>query len=282
MSENNLIPEWRKFDDFGDTPIAPALDDSIDMSLPLKVYWMPGCSSCLRTKEFLAKRGVIFQAVNIVEDEAGFAELAKIGVKRIPIAARGRHWADGQVLEDLARIAGVELRHELRLSPAELVARGDRVMAAALDLVGRLPQAEYDAYLPGHTHTNKQLASHIFEIYRIFLEFIEEGRRFEFVAQLRDAPPGTEVPAAMQRFGRGVRERFAAWWQRAGSTADFAAKADVYYGDVNLHHFLERTIWHSAHHTRQLQRLIAGLGGSTEGGLTPSDLDGLPMPEQED
>ena len=41
---------------------------------PLKVYWQPGCSSCLKTKEFLLEHGVAFQSVNVLEDEAGFEE----------------------------------------------------------------------------------------------------------------------------------------------------------------------------------------------------------------
>ena len=281
MSET-LIPNWQTLGgDLANEAVPPPFDDTLDMTQPLKLYWSPGCSSCLRAKEFLAKRGVVYQSVNVIEDQAGFQELARIGVKRIPIAARGKHWADGQVLTDLARIAGVEAAHELRLSPAELIARGDRVLEAVIAMVGRLPQEQYEAYMLGHTHSNRQLASHIIEIYRIFLEYVEDGCRFEFVAQLRDAPPDTKTPADMQRHGQDVRAQFAGWSQRHGATADYTAKADVYYGDVNLHHFLERTIWHSAHHTRQLQRLVADLGLPMAGALTAPDLAGLPLPEKE-
>src|SRR5690606_4512263 len=34
----------------------------------IKVYWAPGCSSCLRTKEFLTKRGIAFESVNVKDD----------------------------------------------------------------------------------------------------------------------------------------------------------------------------------------------------------------------
>ena len=36
---------------------------------PLKVYWQPGCSSCLKTKEFLIENGIEFQSVNVLEDQ---------------------------------------------------------------------------------------------------------------------------------------------------------------------------------------------------------------------
>jgi len=32
---------------------------------PLKVYWQPGCSSCLKTKEFLIANGVEFISVAV-------------------------------------------------------------------------------------------------------------------------------------------------------------------------------------------------------------------------
>ncbi|GIS91400.1 MAG: hypothetical protein CM1200mP20_14410 [Pseudomonadota bacterium] len=37
---------------------------------PLKVYWQPGCSSCLMTKEFLLDNNVEFESINVLEDEA--------------------------------------------------------------------------------------------------------------------------------------------------------------------------------------------------------------------
>jgi len=45
---------------------------------PLKVYWQPGCSSCLKTKEFLIDNGFEFISVNVLEDESGFAELGRM------------------------------------------------------------------------------------------------------------------------------------------------------------------------------------------------------------
>ena len=35
----------------------------------LKVYWQPGCSSCLKTKEFLLANGMEFESINVLEDE---------------------------------------------------------------------------------------------------------------------------------------------------------------------------------------------------------------------
>ena len=43
-----------------------------DKQPPLKVYWQPGCSSCLKTKEFLIDNGIKFDSINVlvsIDDE---------------------------------------------------------------------------------------------------------------------------------------------------------------------------------------------------------------------
>ncbi len=65
---------------------------------PIKAYWQPGCTSCLRMKEFLTRHGVPFVSVNVLEDRAAMAELAELGVRSVPIIRRGTDWANGQVL----------------------------------------------------------------------------------------------------------------------------------------------------------------------------------------
>src|SRR5215471_12862720 len=71
----------------------------------IKAYWQPGCTSCLRMKEFLTKHGVPFVSVNVLEDRDAFAELAMLGIRSVPIVRRGKDWANGQVLRDVARVA---------------------------------------------------------------------------------------------------------------------------------------------------------------------------------
>src|SRR2546430_3221962 len=73
----------------------------------IKAYWQPGCTSCLRMKEFLIKHGVAFVSVNVLEDKDAFAELVALGIRSVPIVRRGQDWANGQVLREVARVAGV-------------------------------------------------------------------------------------------------------------------------------------------------------------------------------
>jgi glutaredoxin len=35
------------------------------MNPELKVYWRPGCSSCVKVKEYLAREGVAFESIDV-------------------------------------------------------------------------------------------------------------------------------------------------------------------------------------------------------------------------
>src|ERR1700676_14276 len=146
----------------------------------LKVYWQPGCSSCLRTKEFLTEHGVPFVSINVLADRQGFDDLARIGVRRVPIVRRGDDWVDGQILKDLARIAGIRWNAPALGSPAELVAQANTIFACAQRLLATIPEDQLDTLLPDRPRSYRQLAAHIFQIVEVFLDLLEHGRRVEF------------------------------------------------------------------------------------------------------
>ena len=41
----------------------------------IRVYWMTGCSSCLRTKEFLTRHGAPFISRNVLEDDGAYDDV---------------------------------------------------------------------------------------------------------------------------------------------------------------------------------------------------------------
>ena len=65
-----------------------------------------------------------------------------------------------------------------------------------------------------------------------------------------------------------------------GSQPTSARKADVYYGDVTVHEFLERTTWHSGQHVRQLVMVLDMLGIEPDRPIGQETFAGLPMPEK--
>src|SRR5437899_490285 len=58
----------------------------------VKVFWQPGCTSCLRTKEFLTKSGVEYESINVHGNPAGMEQLRKLGARSVPVVARLQAW----------------------------------------------------------------------------------------------------------------------------------------------------------------------------------------------
>jgi arsenate reductase-like glutaredoxin family protein len=50
----------------------------------IRVFWQPGCTSCLRTKEFLTKNGVDYESINVHGNAAAMQELNKLARAACP------------------------------------------------------------------------------------------------------------------------------------------------------------------------------------------------------
>jgi glutaredoxin len=246
----------------------------------IKAYWQPGCTSCLRMKEFLLKHGVPFVSVNVLEDQQAFAELAALGIRSVPIVRRGADWANGQVLRDVARVAGIAWGGAQVLPPTELAARLVTIQSAAQRLFAQIPDDKMDRMPPHRPRSYAQLAYHIFNIADAFLEHEVQGLPLEEGAYGRIPPPQMSTKAQILAYGQDVLARFQAWWDGPGRTADLARKARVYYGDVTVHEFLERTAWHSGQHVRQLMMVLDRLGIAPDQPVGTEVFTGLPMPEK--
>jgi len=115
-----------------------------NLALPLKVYWQPGCSSCLKTKEFLLDHGIPFESVNVLEDDEAFTELQALGVRMVPIAARGTTWANGAVFRDVAEVAGFEYEGHTMLTPEEMKDKVLMILDAAGRYLAQIPDDQLD------------------------------------------------------------------------------------------------------------------------------------------
>lgn len=247
----------------------------------LTVYWQPGCSSCLNVKEFLTRQGVAFTSVNVLEDAAGLESLRALGARQVPVVARGGTWVDGQVLDRVADLAGISLQRHRSLTPRELVARLDRILALTRDYAAVIPEQDLETRLPHRPRTYGGLACHVFEIAEAYLDLVEHGTRVEYAVYDHPVPPGLRQRSELLAFGEGIRTRLQDWWRHRGEQLDFSGPADVYFGEITLHQFLERTTWHAGQHLRQLERvLVEKLGIQPDEPLCAGDFEGLPMPER--
>ena len=251
-----------------------------NLALPLKVYWQPGCSSCLKTKEFLLDNGIPFESVNVLEDEQGFQDLQALGVRLVPIAARGPVWANGAVFRDVAKVAGFEYGGHEMLTPEQIKDKVLMVLDAAGRYLAQIPDDKLDVILPGRPRSYRQLVYHVFDIPKVFLDRVEHDAPYTYEALKSILPDEMATKDDLLAYGRGNRERFAAWWDRDGAATDFKQPGKVYYGEVTLHEVLERTGWHSGQHTRQIILMLREkLGIEPGGALEDADFTGLPLPK---
>jgi glutaredoxin len=104
----------------------------------LRVYWRPGCSSCVKVKEFLSQLGVEYESVNVSAQPEAMDELRALGVRTVPVVTRGRDYVFAQALEDVSRFVGREVRIE-RLPEEVLIRKWLDVLEAAQRHVMQIP-----------------------------------------------------------------------------------------------------------------------------------------------
>ena len=246
----------------------------------VRVYWQPGCSSCLKTKEFLLDHGVPFVSKNVLDDPEAFRELEALGVRLVPIVAKGKNWANGAVFRDVARVAGFDYRAHRMLAAEAMVAKILTINEAAQRYLAQIPEGVLDTLLPGRPRSYRQLVYHVFNIPDVFLDHVEDDRPYTYEALKSILPEGMATKADLAAYGAQVHDRFAAWWERDGRTTDFRQPGNVYYGEVTLHEVLERTGWHSGQHSRQIALMLREkLGIEPDRPLADADFEGLPRPK---
>jgi glutaredoxin len=237
------------------------------------VYWQPGCTSCLKLREFLKRHGVAFDSVNVREDARAADALLMLGARSIPVLARGDHFIHGQDLDEVARFLGVtEARR--RLASGELAARLIVLLDAACEFGRQLGGELLEASLPGRPERHgADLVFHIAMIVEGLLA-AAMGERLEY-AFFEARPEGSD------RLPDALRHKLIAVSARLKSLQLEPANRPLstYYGDRSFLSVLERTTWHVAQHVRQLEALIIADGRTPVRPLGPMDLDGLPVPE---
>jgi glutaredoxin len=246
------------------------------MGSKLTVYWQPGCTSCLRIREFLRERRIEFESINVREDPRALARLTELGVRTVPVVARGSAFVLGQDLDDVARFVGVAVERD-RLPVEVLAARIPRLLDCAAAITRRIPDAALGTPLPGRKRTYLDLAYHVPQIVVALLDAASGGclsyehfnrKPPERLTTAEDAASGTER----------VARAFGQWW--SANAGALPPTVDTYYGVQAFAAALERTTWHVAQHVRQLEFVLHTLGRATQEALLPAELlEGLPLPK---
>jgi glutaredoxin/uncharacterized damage-inducible protein DinB len=244
----------------------------------LKVYWRPGCSSCVKVKEFLAQLGVPYESIDVAARPEAMEELRALGVKTVPVVARGRDYVFAQALEDVSRFVGKQVEIT-RMSPEELIRKWLHVLRAAQRHILQLPAARlHERAVESRDRSIRDLAYHVYQVPDAFMQALENG--VEDLTAVYNAPPPANVVGVreIQKYAADVTARLEAWW-RGLRDKSCGQTVKTYYGVRPLHELLERCTWHSAQHARQIIAVLERLGIEPDGRLTAADYAGLPMPK---
>lgn len=246
---------------------------------PLKVYWRPGCSSCVRVKEFLEQLNVEYESINVSARPEAMEELRELGVRSVPVVARGREYVFAQELADVSRFIGRKVHFE-RLSAPALMDKWLNVLAAGQRCIAQLPAARLDERaIEGRDRSIRDLAYHVYQIPDAFLRAVIDGHPDLAALYNAPAPAGVQTAADVCAYGSRISKRLADWWSTQADKSCGGA-LDTYYGEQPLHHVLERCAWHSAQHVRQIVAVLERFGIAPERPPTAEDYAGLPMPER--
>ncbi len=230
----------------------------------------------MKLKEFLSVRAIEFESINVLEDAAGLDELRRLGARSVPVLSRGDDYVFAQNIGHVVKFLGLNEATGPVLSPAELMARLDRFLDAAVRFVPQMPDEKLTVEVPNRPRTYRVLGHHIFRIPETFLE-VAHGATLAYESLTAPPPAAMQHSADIAAYGADVRQRLASWW---------AAKPDksgrdvvqTYYGPQTLHEYLERTTWHSGQHVRQWMMLLGMAGITPDRPLGDADFAGLPMP----
>jgi glutaredoxin/uncharacterized damage-inducible protein DinB len=248
------------------------------MTPELKVYWRPGCSSCVKVKEYLTQQGVAFQSIDVSARPEAMKDLLAFGVKTVPVVARGGEFVFAQALEDVSRFIGRKFSSR-RLPPEELVNKWLAVLRAAQRHVQQIPASRLaERAVHSRDRSIRDLAYHVYQVPDAFLQAVENGLE-DLTTTYNAAPPASVKNVQdIAAYGSRVTQRIERWWSQL---PDKSCRQTVktYYGARPLHELLERCTWHSAQHARQIASVLERLQVKPDGPLTAKDYAGLPMPQ---
>ena len=217
--------------------------------------------------------------MNVLEDAGGMARLRALGARSVPVVARGGRYVFAQIIKDVVDFLGLHEPTAPALSAPALMDRYPAILAAGIRHVRQMPDERLADELPNRPRSWRVLMHHVFQIPTAFLDF-EEGRApFTYENLVAPPPDDLATSAGLAAFGEGVQDRFAAWAARVRNE-DFARAAATYFGATTRHELLERTVWHTAQHVRQLASLLAQAGIEPDAPLGAADLAGLPLTDR--
>ena len=207
------------------------------------------------------------------------AELRELGARSVPVVARDGRFVFAQVIKDVVDFLELPDDTAPELPPEALAARLDGILDTAVRLTRQMPDGRLEDLLPNRPRSWRVLMHHVYQIPVAYLDMEEHGRTLTYEALTEPPPDGMRTSAAVAEHGETVRARFAAWWSRTAGE-DFSGRVPTYFGGTTRHEMLERTVWHTAQHVRQVASLLEQAGVAPDRPLAAEDIRGLPLTDR--
>jgi hypothetical protein len=214
----------------------------------------------------------------VLEDPTGLDELRRLGARSVPVLSRGDDYVFAQNIGHVVKFLGLNEATGPVLTPAQLIARLDLFLDAAIRMIPQMPDDKLATEVPNRPRSYRVLGHHIFRIAETFLE-VADGATLEYGRLTALPPDAMQTTTAIVAYGSDVRQRLVAWW---AAKSDKSARETVqtYYGPQLLHEYLERSTWHVGQHVRQWNMLLGMAGIAADRPPGPADFADLPMPSQ--
>lgn len=206
-------------------------------------------------------------------------ELQGLGARSVPVVARDGRFVFAQVIKDVVDFLDLPDDTAPELPPEALAAKIDRILETAVRLTRQVPDERLEELLPNRPRSWRVLMHHVYQISVAFLDMEERSRTLTYETMTEPPPDEMRTSAAVADHGEGVRARFAAWWDRVADE-DFSGRVLTYFGATTRHEMLERTVWHTAQHVRQVASLLEQAGVVPDRPPTADDLRGLPLTDK--
>src|SRR5262245_34960023 len=221
-------------------------------------------------KAMLSRRGVEFDAFDVVADPSAMDELVSRGIMSVPAAIFGDQSMSGWNPTRLAEMIGMQLEEE-PVAPAELVRTVRLVLDAAIRATAQVPEDKWEMNHENRPRPLRELVRHLFQVVEVSVDADVLGI---FPAQLwlkQLDVPYTSGRARLLRYGETVRAKFDAWYSHIDEDA-FARTIEADVGPRTLNQVLERTRLHAGQHLRQVYAFLEMAGVQADDPLTEAEM----------
>jgi len=228
------------------------------------------------TKEFLSRRGIPFEPMDVENDPRAREALAALGYRAVPVVQAGDRSMVGWNPTRLAALLGVTSFRETAAPAEDLIRSLEVVLDAALRAVRQVPDDRLTMRSPDRDRPLRQLAHHIFNIVEVGVDADILGR-YHVAALVGDVPAQTTAER-IARYGEMVLAKLTSWYREIDQAA-FDRPIYTDDGPRPLALVFERTRGHAAQHLRQVYEFLRWCDIEPDRPLTREDLKGIDLPD---